>query len=216
LSTSQKCVLLGHVQLVAHRVVLVALDQHVDVAVEGGREQDRAPVVGALVEESLHLGQEAHVGHAVGLVEDDDVDAVEADQLLVDEVGQAARAGDDDVDAAAQRGGLAADGHATEDGLDPGPVGAGQHAQLGGDLGGQLAGGHQHQAPGPLGPGPVAVHDERDAEGEGLSRPGGGTARHVAAGQPVGQGEHLDGEGFGDAAGVERRDDVRGHAEIGE
>ena len=50
----------------------------------------------------MHLGQEAHVGHAVGLVDDDDVDLVEAQRAAVDEVLEATGRGDDDLDAAAE------------------------------------------------------------------------------------------------------------------
>ena len=38
------------------------------------------------VEQRRHCGQEAHVGHAVGLVDDDDLDLVEADLAALDEV----------------------------------------------------------------------------------------------------------------------------------
>ena len=64
------------------------------------------------------LGQEAHVGHAVGLVDDDELDGVELDVAPVDEVHQAAGAGDGDVDAAAQRVELLAEAVAAVERLD--------------------------------------------------------------------------------------------------
>ena len=64
--------LVGH--LVAAGLVLVAADDAVDVTVERGREQQRLALGRGQVEQALDRGQEAHVGHAVGLVEDDDVD----------------------------------------------------------------------------------------------------------------------------------------------
>ena len=45
-------------------------------------------------------GQEAEVGHVVGLVEDGDLDVVEGAVTLADQVLEPAGAGDDDVDAA--------------------------------------------------------------------------------------------------------------------
>ena len=46
-------------------------------------------------------GQEAEVGHVVGLVEHGDLDGVEVHVALLHEVFEAAGAGDDDVDAGA-------------------------------------------------------------------------------------------------------------------
>ena len=54
------------------RCPLVPPDELVDVAVEGGREQQGLAVGPDLVEDRLHLRQEAHVGHAVRFVDDDD------------------------------------------------------------------------------------------------------------------------------------------------
>ena len=44
-------------------------------------------------------GQEAEVGHVIGFVDHGDLDGVEADQALLHQVLEPARAGDDDVDA---------------------------------------------------------------------------------------------------------------------
>jgi hypothetical protein len=60
----------GRGHLVEDRIGQVAADQAVDGTVERGREQQG--LVGPLeaAEHPLDLGHEAHVGHAVGLVED--------------------------------------------------------------------------------------------------------------------------------------------------
>ena len=50
-----------------------------------------------------HVVDEAHVEHAVGLVEDEDRDLVEPDMALVAQVEQAPGRGDQDVDAGLQR-----------------------------------------------------------------------------------------------------------------
>ena len=59
------------------RVVQVTVDQHGHIAVERCREQQSLAVGRRLVEQRLTTGQEAEVGHVVGLVEDDDLDAAE-------------------------------------------------------------------------------------------------------------------------------------------
>ena len=59
---------------------------------------------------------EAHVHHLVGLVEDEDFDIVEAQRALVDQVEQAARRGDEDIDPLRQVANLLVDRHAAEHG----------------------------------------------------------------------------------------------------
>ena len=109
------------------RCPLVATDELVDVAVEGGREQQGLAVGPDLVEDRLDLRQEAHVGHAVRFVDDDDRHVGQPDRSPGDQVPEPARAGHRDVDAATQRGELAAETDATVEGGDPSPaVGAHQ------------------------------------------------------------------------------------------
>ena len=57
-----------------HRVGQVPADEGVDLAVEGGREQQPLAAGWHAVQQPGDGGQEAHVGHVVGLVEDGDVD----------------------------------------------------------------------------------------------------------------------------------------------
>ncbi len=65
--------------------------------------------------DALHVVDEAHVEHAVGLVEDEDLDLVEEDVLLLLEIEQPSGRGDEDVDAAVQRLNLAVLADAAED-----------------------------------------------------------------------------------------------------
>ena len=58
--------------------------------------------------------------------------------------------------------------------------------------------------------------EDREAEGEGLPRAGLGLAEHVAPGEGVGDGQLLDGEGFGDALARQGRDEVGVEAEARE
>ena len=57
---------------------------------------------GEEVEDPPDVGHEAHVEHPVRLVEHEDLDLAEVRGALADEVEQAARRGDEDLDAGAQ------------------------------------------------------------------------------------------------------------------
>ena len=72
-------------------LVQVALDQDVDAVVERGREQHALPVLRGAVHDALHAGQEAEVGHVVGLVEHGDLDRVEVQVALTEVVLESAR-----------------------------------------------------------------------------------------------------------------------------
>ena len=157
----------------------------------------------------------------VGLVEHGDLHVVEREGLLVEQVLEAARAGDDDVDAAVERGDLPALGHAAED---DGRVQAehlGQRRDGRVDLRGELAGRGQHQGAGAAGGLALArgggePHDEREGERERLAGAGAAAAEDVAARQRVGQRGGLDGEGGGDALRRQCGGQGSGHAKIGE
>jgi hypothetical protein len=58
--------------------------------------------------------------------------------------------------------------------------------------------------------------DQRQREGERLSRPGRRAHEHVVAGENLAYHQALDRERFGDAAARERVDDGARHAELGE
>ena len=109
-------VVAGALDLVPGRVLQVAADQRVDLAVQRRREQQPLGVAVGLVEQLLDDREEAEVGHEVGLVEDGDDDLGEGGLALADQVLQTAGGRDDDVDAAAQLLDLAVHGRAAVDG----------------------------------------------------------------------------------------------------
>jgi hypothetical protein len=138
----------------------VALHDDVDPRVEVALNSMRWPSRGVRSSRRFTPGREAEVGQVVGLVEDGDLDVVEADVALPDEVLEAPRAGDDDVDAAADRVDLRPLAHAAED--DP----AGD-ASAGGelrerllDLGDEFAGRSEDEGAGCLAAGPPGVGGE--------------------------------------------------------
>ena len=203
---------LVRVLLVSHGVVQVAADDDVDVPVEGGGEEQGLPLGRACVEQPTDLGQEAHVGHAVRLVQHDQLHVVEPHVALGDEVGEAAGARDGDVDAVRERAQLLAEPDAAVEGGD-GLVGIGELAHLVADLRRQLTGGASTRGRGNARAGtPHALH-EGDAEGEGLAGAGGRPAAHVAAGERRRDRPGLDGERLGDATPREAGGDVAVDAE---
>ena len=208
--------LVGLGEEVARRVALVALHQTVDGAVEGGGEEERLAVGGRAVEQRLHCGQEAHVGHAVGFVDDDDLDLVEVDLAPLDEVGEAARAGDEHVDATSERLELPAEPGTAVHGGDAELAAAAEPLELAAHLRCELTGRDEHEAAGTLRACLADAGDERDAERDGLARAGGRATAEVAAGETVGDGHGLDVEGVVETARVERADELGGHAERGE
>ena len=143
-------------------------------------------------------GQEAQVGHVVGLVEHGDLDVVERAGALLDQVDQPARRGDDDVDAAAEPLDLLADGRAAEDGRDPQPERRSSGSSASATCSASSRVGHQDQAARRLRARAAALASEpgqhRQAEGEGLAGAGLRAAEHVAAGERVGQRRGLDRE----------------------
>jgi hypothetical protein len=70
---------------------------------EGGREQQVLARRGQQGEDLADVVDEAHVEHAIGLVQHQDLDLLQVDGPLLHVVEQPAGRGDDDVDPAAQR-----------------------------------------------------------------------------------------------------------------
>ena len=111
------------------------------------REEHRLALLRQRVQDAPHVGRKSHVQHAVGFVEDQHLELREIDVAPLHVIEQAARRGDDHVDAMFQRAGLrlhpdaAVDGRALQMGVPP--VGADTR----GDLLGELARGHENQGP---------------------------------------------------------------------
>ncbi len=191
-----------------------------DVLRHGGREEQALPLLGQHLHDALEGVDEAEVEHLVGLVEDEDLDALQRQRAPLDQVDQPARGGDQDVDARGERPLLTADGDAAEH--HRGGVGqvAAVIAERFGDLVGELAGGREHQHPAAAARGAAvrerqAVQD-RQREGRGLAGAGLGDAAEVAARHGRRDRLGLD-RGRRDVAGLaERPQHGLGEAEISE
>ena len=157
-------------------------------------------------------GQEAHVGHAVGLVNDHRGGLGKVKGALLEHVFEAAGAGNHNVDAHVE--GLTSNvvGGATVDADDATTAVLGQVGQFLLYLSREFAGRHQDQANGLAGTGLGDAGHEGEAEGEGLTGAGRGFADDVVAGEGVRNCNFLNGEGFVDTTGSEASYQVGGHA----
>ncbi len=159
----------GRGHLVEDRVGEVPADQPVDRPVEGGREQQGLVLPLEAAEHPFDLGHEAHVGHAVRLVEHQGLDVGHRQLAPVAEIDEAARRGDDHVHAPSELLDLAFDVGPAVDGGDPEPGLFGQRLEHLAHLHGQLTGGDEDEGPGPArlgGPGRHGALEQRDAEGQ--------------------------------------------------
>src|SRR6478672_11729173 len=210
----------GVVRRVRHRVGEVLLHDGVDAAVERRREEQALAVGRDLVEARRDLGHEAHLGHVVGLVEDGDRDVVHLDGAALEEVVEAPRRRDEDVDALVEGVDLGRVAETTGDELVAQAGDVHERLECVGDLHRELTRRREDQgvrlARPARGLALEQSRDERQAERERLAGAGLATAEHVAPREGVGDGRGLDGEGRGDALAGEALDDPLGQAEGGE
>ena len=160
------------------RLAQVAIGQAADFRRHGGGEQRRLAIGRRGAQNGLDVVDEAHAQHFVGLVEHDGLHLAQVQRLALDEVEQAPRRADDDVDALVETADLAAIGFAAIDG---------QHADVAlaakvmhglGNLDGQFARRHEHQALHGAGARFQPVQD-RQRKGGRLARAGLGLADHI-------------------------------------
>ena len=163
-------------------------------------------------QDPLDLGHEAHVGHAVGFVEHEDLDVGDRQLAAVAEVDEPAGRGDDDVDAAPQRLDLALHRSAAVE-LEAQPARFGQRRQHLGDLHGQLAGRHEHERAGPPGSALPVRSSIGRPKARVLPEPVLALPSTSRPAQGVGDGEGLDREGLEDALFGEDGYQIGGYAE---
>ena len=177
------------------RVAQQAVGEAADLVGEGGGEEQGLLLLRHQREHFFDVVDEAHVEHAVGFVQHEDLDARQVDGALADVVEQTARRRHQDVDAALQRLDLRADADAAEDqrGFQRQEMAVGAHAFL--DLGGQFARRCQHQnARLAAGGGRLRAEQLQNGQGEagGLAGAGLGGGHQVAAGKDDGNRLRLD------------------------
>ena len=167
-----------------------------------------------LVDNAADVGHEAHVEHAVGLVEDQMLDGVELDRALLEIIEQAAGRGDKDVGAALELRFLFAVADAAIDDGGAEVAEAGVVARGLVDLHGELAGGLEDEDPRTLGTVLLEEREQREHERGGLAGAGLRGADDVLAGEDEREGLKLDFGGIEKSHRLHAVDHVVGKAEI--
>ena len=174
-------------------------DHRVDRSRIGGREEDGLPRLRRAAQDLLHLLAEAHVQHAVGLVDDDGRDAAQIERTAHDVIERPARRSDDHVHAQLQRLQLRLHRLPSRDDQDlKVRLPATELAEVARHLRAQLARGTEDQ--GLRVPfAPFELLQDRQGEGRRLPAAGGRLSNQVAARQQQRNGARLDGRRLGEA-----------------
>ena len=183
------------------------VDRALDAGRDGRGEQERLALLGTGLHDTADARPEAHVEHAVGLVENEDLDLGEAHVVMLHEVDEAAGGGDEEVAALLERTNLLVELGAAHH--DDGRL-AGLRADLLRDvldLRRELARGRDDEGVGLLGRGlALRLSDALErwqGEGAGLARAGLCAGEHVSAVENGGDGGCLDGSWLREAEGVD-------------
>ena len=182
------------------------------------REEQRLPPDRQFADDFADVVDEAHVQHAVGLVEHEKLDLSELQPVALHEIEQAARRGHHDFDALHDRADLASH----RDAADCQRRSEAHMAAIGVEtvenLPRQFTGGTEDEHAAGLGLRLDAVFQnavqDRQRESRGLAGTGLGDADHVTAGECEGNGLSLDGRGRQIILFLERTRDGIGEAEI--
>ena len=200
----------------AQRVVQERAREANDARFDRGREEHGLARLRDLGEDGLEVVLEAHVEHAVGFVQHQELQAAEIDAAGVHLVEHAARRGHEDVDAVLQHAVLQRVGHAADDR-------EGLHAHVAAvgvsgfrHLHREFARGREHQDARAAAGGLVLHHEllqRGQHEGGGLAAAGLRRDQEVAPLDGFGDRAGLHGGRFGVAGGLDRFKDGRGQAE---
>ena len=199
--------------------VLELVGEALDLAREGGGEHEGLALFRQRLHDAADLRQEAHVEHAVGLVEHEILKAGEVAMTLTHEVDKTAGGGDDEVHGGAERLDLRALADAAEDGGDLERQIFRVNADVFLDLHDELAGGGDDEHPGAAAAGGVLGEgkqgEDREDKGGGLAGASLGDADEVMAGEDLGNGLDLDGGGLGISSLLDCLEDIRAEIERG-
>ena len=181
----------------AHRIVQKLLGDAADFRRHGGGEEQGLAGERNELADALDVGDEAHVEHAVGLVDDEEFDAVEQQTSALEMVEQAARRGDQHIHAAREFHVLIVERDAADDQRDVELVVDAVFGKAFFHLRRELArrlqnerARHARAGAALLQHGQHRQHECRRLAGAGLR-----DAEHVAPGEHVGDGLILDGGG---------------------
>ena len=172
---------------------------------------------GSLAQMLLDLGDEAHVEHAVGFVDDEDFDARHQDAAALELVEQAAGRRDQHVDATVELLVLVVEAHAADDQRDRELVVLAVFLEVLVHLRGEFAGRLEDQGARHAGAGPAAFEqrEHRQHERGGLARAGLRNADDVLLFKDMRDGLRLDFGGLGVAGRSNRVGHLGAEAEPG-
>ena len=190
--------------------------QVLDFRRHGGREQHRLPCERDQLADALDVRDEAHVQHAVGFVDHQRLHAREHQLAALDVVKQAARRGDQHIDAAVDLLVLVAEGDAADQERHGELVILAVFLEIVRHLSGQFARRLKNERARHAGLGAALGQalDHRQGEGGSLAGARLGNAKHVAVSKRLGDGLRLDGRGLGIASFVDGFHQVGVKAEI--
>ena len=177
---------LGHLDL--HRIIEELGNKALNFRRHRRREEERLAARRDQFADALDVGDEAHVEHAVGFVDDEDLDAGHQQAAAFEMVEQAAGRCDEDVDAAREFRVLVAEGEAADEERDREFVVRAVAVEAFLDLGCEFAGRFEDERARHSGPCAALFEARQHRQRE---------ARRLA------------GAGLGDAENVAPRDDVR-------
>ena len=172
----------GRRHLDAHRVAGDLQRKGVNAVRHGGREQHGLAPPRNLAEDALDLRPEAHVEHAVGLVEHQKPDPAEVRLPAAHVIDEAPRGGGDQFRAGFERGALRPVAHSAHDGGAPQGPPAGEGNRVSKHLLRQFAGGAEYERLKTFSRDRAFQHGEE--KGARLARPRLGDADDVAALEP--------------------------------
>ena len=177
-----RLVLRGGLQL--HGLVQQSRGQLADLAGKRGRKQQVLALGRHQGQDPPDVADEAHVQHAVRLIEHQDFDPVELEGPLLLQVHQATRGGHQHIGAAAQAADLGIGADATKHHIAAQVEIAAIGHHTFGHLGGQLAGRRQHQGPHHAGAGGGTMAQalqQRQGETRGFTGTGLGRRHYIPA-----------------------------------
>ena len=205
-------------------VVQQRVGQGADFFRHGCREEHGLAIAGKQRGNAANWLDEAHVEHAVSLVENEELDFAQADEPLVEQIDQAAGSGDEDVDSLLDRAHLRALSDATKDDGQAQRSVAAVAGEAVGDLRGEFARRREDERLGLAAGGEFAAArnilkkavDDRQREGRGFSRASLGDAQDIAGFKGRRNGLSLNRRGKLIAVGDKRIEDRLCELEAGE
>src|SRR5690242_2540940 len=195
-----------------HRIVQVALGDARGPLWQCGGEERHLAGGRRGGEDALHVGSETGVEHLVGLVEHDDAQRAQVEVALAQVVEHTAGGADGDLRAGHQRALLRTEGASADQLSDAQATPAVEVFEHAGDLGGQLARGHEDERL-QCALARVNALEQRQAEGDGLAGAGARLADDIAPAQQRRDGPRLDERRRLDAHARQRGDRAAAGAE---